>query len=173
MGMDPITLAMLGTSAFSAYQQYEAGVEAKQSYYDEAAEVKRRSAYGQRMALEEMKEVGAEGRSAESKAVASAGGSGLRAGGSVMTLAQSIQRDVARRKALIGFQSGEETRRSLWEAGRLREAGRAAKKAAGYQAFGSLLTGGLQAWGYQSQLGGGSKKSGKMTNEGKATLLRY
>lgn len=161
MGMDPLTIAMLGASGFNAYQQYKAGSEAKQTYYDEAAEVRRQSAYGQRMAIEEMKEIGAEGRTAESKAIAEAGGSGLRVGGSVMTLAQSIQRKVAQRKALIGFQSGEETRRSLWEAGRLRQAGRTAKKTAGLQAFNSLLTGGIEAWKYQSKLGGSGSSAFK------------
>lgn len=173
MGMDPITLGILGVSGFNAFQQYKAGGEAQEAYDEQAAEINRQTAYQQRMALEEMKEVGREGRAAESQAIAAAGKSGLRVGGSVVTLAQSIQQKVERRKALIGMQFNEEARRAAFEAHRYRQMGRSAKKAAGFQAFGSLLTGGLNAWGYQSQLGDKLRNPGKMTNEGKATLLRY
>jgi hypothetical protein len=144
MGMDPISIAMLATTAYQGYQSYEAGKESQAAYNESAAEITRQTAYQQRMALEEMKEVGREGRSAESQAVAAAGKSGLRVAGSVTTLTQAIAQKVERRKAMISFQFGEEARRGAFEVDRLRGMGRAAKKAGGIEAFGSLLTGGLQ-----------------------------
>jgi len=134
---------MLGVSGFNAYQKYEAGREAQDAYRQEAAELGRQTAYSQRKALEEQKELNREGRSAESRAVAAAGKSGLRVGGSVVTLTQAIAAKVERRKALIGFQFNEEARRSAFTAGQYLQAGKSARKAATIGAFGSLLTGGL------------------------------
>ena len=153
MGMDPISLGILGTSGFSASQQYEAGQEAQAEYEASAAEVGRQTAYQQRMALEEMKEIGREGSSAQSAARAAAGKSGLRVAGSVTTLSQAIARKVERRKALIGFQFGETARQSAYEIDQLRRAGRRAKKAGGIKAFESLLTGGLELARRKEELG--------------------
>lgn len=144
MAMDPITIGMLGVSGFQAYQSYEAGKESQQAYNESAAEIGRQTAYQQRIALEEMKEIGREGRSAESQAVAAGGKSGLRVGGSVVTLTQAIARKVERRKAMIGMQFNEEARRAAFQMNQYRKAGRAAKKAGGIEAFGTLLTGGLK-----------------------------
>jgi hypothetical protein len=170
MGMDPISIAMLAASGFQAYQSYEAGKESQAAYNESAAEISRQTAYQQRMALEEMKEVGREGRSAESQAVAAAGKSGLRVAGSVVTLTQAIAQKVERRKAMIGFQFNEEARRGAFQVDQYRKAGRAAKKAGGIEAFGSLLTGGLQVANRQSKLPRGSSP---LSNQAKATFLKY
>lgn len=143
MAIDPISFGMLGVSGFSALNSYAAGAEAKRSYEQQAAEVERQTAYAQRLALEEQKEIAREGRSAESKAVASAGASGLRTGGSVVTLTQAINAKVERRKAMVGMQFNEEARRNAFTASQYRTAGANAKRAGTVEAFGSLLTGGL------------------------------
>ena len=160
MGMDPISLGILGTSGFSAYQQYEAGREAQAEYEASAAEVGRQTAYQQRMALEEMKEIGREGQAAQSQARAAAGKSGLRVGGSVVTLSQAIAAKVERRKALVGMQFNEQARQSAFEIDRLRRTGRKAKKAGGIEAVGSLLTGGIALAKRKEKL---EEKYGKMS----------
>ena len=175
MGMDPISAGIIGLSALKADQQYEAGKEAKEAYEGQAAELGRQTAYQQRMALEEMKEVGREGRSAESSAVAAAGKSGLRVAGSVTTLTQAIAAKVERRKALIGMQFNEQARQSAFQIDQYRKAGRSAKKTASIEAAGSLLTGGLMLAQRKEDTGHwlfrNKKKTG--TAEGNATLLRY
>jgi len=150
---DLIPMGIMGVRGFQAYQQYEAGKEAKQAYYEEATELARQTAYTQRMALEEQREINREGRTAEGKAISAAAGRGLRVGGSVVTLAQAIQAKVERRKALVGMQFQEEARRNAFRIGQYHRAGRSAKKAGGYQAVESLLTGGLEAWDYHRKLG--------------------
>lgn len=152
MGMDPISWGMMGVSGFNAYQQYQAGNEAQQAYNESAAEVGRQTAYQQRMALEEMKELTREGRSAESSAVASAGKSGLRVN-SAVTLTQAIAAKVERRKALIGMQFNEQARRGAFQIDQYRKAGRSAKKASTIQAGSSLLTGGLALAQRKQELG--------------------
>ncbi|NIQ95645.1 MAG: hypothetical protein GWN87_16655 [Desulfuromonadales bacterium] len=109
----------------------------------QAREVETQTAYQQRMALEEMKELDREGRAAEGHVRAAAGGKGLRVGGSVATVQSRIRAKVARRKALMAFEFNEQARRSKFEAGRLRYAGGQARQAGEIGAFGSLLTGGL------------------------------
>lgn len=144
MGMDPISIAMLAQSGFSAYQNYRAGDEAKQAYDEQAAEIGRQTAYGQRMALEEMKDLNDEGRARRGQIAAAAGKSGLRVAGSAATLSQAIAAKVERRKALVGFQANEMARQGAFQADQYHSAGRAAKKASRIEAVGSLLTGGLK-----------------------------
>lgn len=161
MGFDPISFGRVATSGFSAYQQYQAGQEAKAEYEASAAEVGRQTAYQQRMALEEMKEINREGSSAQSSARAAAGKSGLRVAGSVATLSQAIAAKVERRKALVGFQFNEQARQSAFEVDRLRRAGRREAKAGSIRAVGSLLTGGLDLARRKEELG---KDYGKGTS---------
>lgn len=153
MGLDPISLAMMGTQTFKAYQQYEAGKEAKETYDAQAVEFERQTAYAQRMGLEEQKDLTRQGRSERSRARAAAGKSGVRVGGSVSTLTDSINRAVSRRKAMVGFQFDEKARRNTYQAGQYRKAGRTAKKAAGIEAVGSLLTGGAMVAKHQYDTG--------------------
>jgi len=143
MGMDPISLGMVGLSGFKAYQQYEAGNEAKQVYYNQAGEIAQQTAYAQRMALEEMKDINREGGAAQSQAVAAAGKSGLRVAGSVQTLSQAISAKVERQKALVGMKFGEMARQNAFQIDQYRTTGRRMKKASQIEAFGSLLTGGM------------------------------
>ncbi len=53
MGMDAISAGMLATSAFNAWQQYEAGSEADKAYRQQAEEVGRQTAYAQPAARRE------------------------------------------------------------------------------------------------------------------------
>ena len=153
MGFDPISMGMVGLSGFQAYQQYEAGKEAQAAYNEQAAEIGRQTAYQQRSALEEQKDLNREARSAESRVVAAAGKSGLAVGGSAVTLTQAIRAKVERRKAMIGMQFNEQARRGAFEADQLRKAGRRVKRAAGLEAANSLLTGGLMVAHRQQSLG--------------------
>jgi hypothetical protein len=90
-----------------------------------------------------MKELSREARAAEGHVRATAGGKGVRVGGSVVSVQSAIRQKVARRKAMIGFQFSEQARRGQFQAGQLRYAGKQARRAGTVEAFGSLLTGGL------------------------------
>lgn len=154
MGMDPVSVGLLAASGFEAYQGYQGGKEAEAAYKAQAAEIKQQTAFEQRRALEEVKDIAREGRSAESKAIATAGGSGLRVGGSVATLADRIRAKVARQSAMVAFESSERTRRGSFLASQYRYAGKSAGRAANVGAFQSLLTGGAamakrkEKWGW-------------------------
>jgi len=148
MGLDPISGAMLGLSGFKAYQQYKAGGEAQEAYDAQADEIMRENAYAERMGLEQQHDLTVEGNEAVSQVRSAAGGKGIRVGGSVVTLTQSIRDKVARRKALVNADVQEGARRSGVVADKYRKAGRSAKKASGLQAFDSLLTGGLMAYNH-------------------------
>jgi hypothetical protein len=153
MSMDPISYAYMGLSGFKAYEQYEAGKEAQAAYEGQAAEIERQTAYAQRMALEEQKQLTREGSAQQSQVRAAAGGSGLRVGGSVATLSQSIANQISRRKSLVAMQFNEQARQNAFTAGQYRKAGRQAKKSAGWQAVGSLLTGGLATYRHMDEKG--------------------
>jgi uncharacterized protein (DUF1330 family) len=147
--------ALAGAAAFDAYQKYQGGKEAEAAYKAQAEEIKQQTAFEQRRALEEVKDIAREGRSAESKAIATAGGSGLRVGGSVATLADRIRAKVARQSAMVAFESSERARRGTFLASQYRYAGKSARRAANVGAFGSLLTGGLDVANYQKKWGKG------------------
>lgn len=153
MAIDAISAGTLGLSLFKGYQEYEAGKEAQAAYNESAAEIGRRTAFGRRLALTEQQELGREGRSATSRVRAAAGGAGIRVGGSVATRADSIAAEVARRQALIGTRFEEEARQGRFRIDQLRSAGRGVRKAAGLQAFGSLLTGGARLARRKQRLG--------------------
>jgi hypothetical protein len=136
-------MGYLAASGLGAYSSWQGGREAEQAHEMQAREVEAQTAYQQRMMLEEMKELDREGREAEGHVRATAGGKGIRVGGSVATVQSNIRRKVARRKAIMGFQFSEQSRRGRFEAGRLRYAGSQARQAGEIGAFGSLLTGGL------------------------------
>jgi hypothetical protein len=143
MAVDPISAGYLAASSLGAYSSWQGGREAEQAYEASAREVETQTAYQQRMALEEMKEMDREAREAEGHVRATAGGKGLRVGGSVATVQSNIRRKVAKRKAMMAFEFNEQARRSRFEAGRLRYAGSQARQAGEIGAFGSLLTGGI------------------------------
>jgi hypothetical protein len=136
-------MGMLFSTGFEAWQQYEAGETAKAAYDAQAAQIRSETAYAQRMAIEEQKDIHAEGRSAASRARAAAGKSGLAVAGSVATLSQAISRKTERRKALVGLQFSETMRRNEFRAEMYRYAGKTAKHAAKIKSMGSLLTGGM------------------------------
>ena len=143
MAVDPISVGYLAASGLGAYSSWQGGREAEAAYEASAREVETQTAYQQRMAIEEMKELDREARQAEGHVRATTGGKGIRVGGSVATVQSNIRRKVARRKALMAFQFNEQARRGRFEAGRLRYAGKQAKRAGQVEAFGSLLTGGM------------------------------
>lgn len=153
MGIDVTSWAMATTSAFSAWQQYEAGQAANEAYKAQAAELKARTAYEQRLALEEMKEMHREGRTAEGQVIAATAKSGLRVGGSAVTLTQAIRQKVERRKAVRSFQFQEAARQYGAEAAMLRYMGERAKFAGTVQAGRSLLSGFISLAERKEQLG--------------------
>lgn len=178
MSFDALSFGMLGTSVMEAGLSYGAGREAQATYNAQARELQMQTAYQQRTALEQMKDLNEEAQSAQSKAIAAAGGSGLRVAGSVATISQNISRTLARRKALIGLQFNEQARENQFQADLYRWQGKRAKRAGAIEAFGSLLTGGLKLAKRKEKMGFGSWREtffGKpgMTNEAKATLLKY
>jgi hypothetical protein len=178
MGFDPISIGTAASSGFGAYQNYRAGQDAKAVYNAQAKEIERQTAYAQRMALEQMKDLSREGRAAQSQAKAAAGKSGVRVAGSVKTLSQAIADKVERRKALIGMETNEMARRGQVEAGELRKAGRRVAKARTIKAFDSLLTGGIdlaqrkekKGWGWGETF---YRPRPRVTNENRATMTRY
>lgn len=143
MSADPITFGMAGLSVFNAGQSYAAGKEQQAQYAAQSAEIGMETAYAQRLALEQMKQLNQEGRTLQGEVVARAGKSGLRVGGSVSTLSQAIARKIEQRKAMLGFEFNETARRNRFEQEQLRIAGKKARRAGTIGAFGSLLTGGL------------------------------
>lgn len=148
-----IPLAIMGLSGFQAYEQYKAGNEAKRSYDEIAAEELRAGRAAQQIGLAQQIELAEEGASAIGQARAAASKSGLRVGGSVLTLTQRIANKVARRKLLVGLETAEQMRAHSVRADQYRSAGRSAKSAGGRQAVMSLLTGGLAAGSYMYQTG--------------------
>ncbi len=153
MAIDPISAGTVALSGFKAFQQYEAGKEAQAAYNEQAAEIERRMAGRQLFGLEQQKELGREGRSATSRVRAGAGGKGVTAGGSVSTQEGKIKAEVARRQSLIGTRFEEEARQGRFRIDQFRSAGRDVAKAAGLQAFASLLTGGARLARRKQRLG--------------------
>jgi len=143
MGLDPISVGLLGVSGWKAVEQYGAGKEAEKAYKAQAAEMGRQNAYTERRATDEMRELDREGRTAQGQVRAGAGKSGLRAAGSVVTLTKAIAAKVARRKNLVAGEATETIRQRNFMADQYRRAGRSARRAGRTEAFGSLLTGGL------------------------------
>ena len=142
MGFDPLSIAMMGVSGFKAYQSFEAGKEAKASYYEAADEELRQASFEQQMGMEKMHDLTVEEGRQRGRAKSTAAGKGLRVAGSVSTLTDAISGDIRRRKFLLSKEISEGMRRSTYAAGKIRQAGRTAKKAFDLEGFGSLLTGG-------------------------------
>lgn len=163
MAPDATSWGTLIGSGFKAYNQYEAGKEAEAVYKSEAVEVANQTAYEQRMALEEMKELDRQGRSQASAAIAAGGKSGLAVGGSIVTLSQSISAKVDRKKAMTALEFNERARRGAFEMEKLRYKGRSYRLAGTTEAWGSLLTGGLKLAQRKEDL---QKATGKQFNWG-------
>jgi len=143
MGFDPLSIAMMGVSGFKAYQSFEAGKEAKASYYEAADEELRQASFEQQMGMEKMHDLTVEEGRQRGRAKSTAAGKGLRVAGSVSTLTDAISGDIRRRKFLLSKEISEGMRRSKYTAGQYRKAGRSAKKASIWEGAGSLLTGGV------------------------------
>ena len=143
MGLDPLSMGMIGVSGFQAYQSFKAGSEAKASYYEAANEELRQASFEQQMGMEKLHDLAVEEGRQVGGAKSAAAGKGLRVAGSVATLTDAISGNIRRRKFLLGREISEGMRRRMVTAGQYRKAGRTAKKAADLEGFGSLLTGGV------------------------------
>lgn len=141
MGMDMTSFGMLASSGAQAWASYEGGQAAQEMYELQAKEALAQTAYEQRLALEEMKDLDRQQRSAEHVAVAQAGKSGLRVGGSTVTLTRKISAQVQRRKGLINLQFQESKRRNRFQAAMYQFAGRQEAMLGKMGAVQSLLTG--------------------------------
>ncbi|MFH0826094.1 MAG: hypothetical protein V2B18_25365 [Pseudomonadota bacterium] len=135
------SFGMLAGSGTQAWAAYEGGQAAQEMYNLQAKEALAQTVYEQRLALESMKDLDVQQRSAEHAAVAQAGKSGLRVGGSTVTLTQSIARTVQRRKGLINLQFQESKRRNRTQAAMYQYLGRQEALLGKMGAAQSLLTG--------------------------------
>ena len=143
---------MLGGTGIQAYHQRQAGYESQEAYNEMAAEEIRAGRIARRTGRAEQHEM-LLAEEADIGMVKAAGAkSGIR-GGSVVTLTKSVQARHMRRRMLHGEKVSEQIRGHEVRAGQYRKAGRRAKTAAGRQAFGSLLTGGVDYWRYIKKKG--------------------
>lgn len=143
MAFDPYSAGILALTGYKSYQERKAGEEVKSLYDTYAAEEIRQAGVAERIGQERQRElIEAEGEQIGA-AKAAVAGKGLRVAGSASTLTANIQRKIARRKALIGFETSEQMRGHYFQAGQYAKRGRAEARAGKQASYYSLLAGGL------------------------------